>query len=362
MARRRTLEAPDPKALAEIEAGFAAKPATGPGGFAAPIAQVASEAARDRDARPAPDRAEAARTATDAASWREAQSDGRVIVTLPLDRIQLNHLTRDRLETDAEAMDELVASIRANGQRLPVEVVDLGEGRYGLVSGWRRVRALALIGAEEGAQPTARAIIRPAVEAGAAYAAMVEENEIRAQLTPYERGRIAAVAAHLGAFGSMEAAVDAIFASASKAKRSKIRSFATVHFELGDLLNFGRDLSEAAGLRLAGALRQGFAAKLRAALERGDAQDAAAEWALLDAVMAPLETAPKPATKGGRPRRATPPPLAEIDLPGGGRALVRGEGGRLVLEGQGALEGLDEAARRALAERMLGLLVEAAAS
>jgi len=197
MARRRTLEAPDARALAEIEAGFAAKPASGPAALHAPIAQVASEAAQGRDARPATDRATEARVAAEAASWRDAQAEGRVIETLPLERIQVNHLTRDRVETDAEAMEELVASIRANGQRLPVEVMDLGEGRYGLVSGWRRVRALALIGTEDGTPPVARAIVRPMVEVGAAYAAMVEENEVRAQLTPYERGRIAAVAAHL---------------------------------------------------------------------------------------------------------------------------------------------------------------------
>ncbi|MGR3464436.1 MULTISPECIES: ParB/RepB/Spo0J family partition protein [Rhodobacterales] len=360
MARRRTLEAPDARALAEIEAGFAAKPSPGPGGFAAPIAQVASEAATDRDARPATDRAQEARTASEAAAWRDAQSEGRVIVTLPLDRIAVNHLTRDRVETDAEAMDELIASIRANGQRLPIEVVDLGEGRYGLVSGWRRVRALALIGAEEGAQPTARAIVRPAIEAGDAYAAMVEENEIRAQLTPYERGRIAAVAAHLGAFSSMEAAVDAIFAAASKAKRSKIRSFALVHYELGDLLSHGRELSEAAGLRLAAALKGGFAAKLRGALERGEAEDAEAEWALLEAVLGTLEKAPRDTVRGGRPRRAAPPPLAETVLPDGARATVRGDGARIVLtlDGQGDL---DEAGRRALAERLLARLAEAQA-
>jgi len=357
MARRRTLEAPDPKALAEIEAGFAAKPTGGPGGFAAPIAQVAAEAAADRDARPAADRAAAARTAADAASWRDARAEGRVIVTLPIEAIALDHLTRDRIETDAEAMEELMASIRASGQRLPVEVVELGEGRYGLVSGWRRLRALALIAAEDGTRATAKAVIRPRGEAGDAYAAMVEENEIRAQLTPYERGRIAAVAAHSGAFESMEAAVEAIFAAASKAKRSKIRSFALVHFELGDLLTHGRALSEAAGLRLAGALKAGFAAKLRDALEHGDPADAAEEWALLEAALAPLEAAPKPSPRGGRPKRKAPETLAETVLPDGTRARLREEGTRIVL----ALEGPGEhGARRALAERLMAVIAEEA--
>ncbi|SDE79903.1 ParB/RepB/Spo0J family partition protein [Limimaricola pyoseonensis] len=356
MARRRTLEAPDPAALAEIEKGFAAKPGAAPMGLGAPIAKVASETAQSRDARSAEERAAEARRARDAEAYARAQAEGRVIETLPIERIRINHLTRDRAEADAEAMEELIASIRANGQRLPVEVVALEDGQYGLISGWRRVRALSLLAAEAGRPAEARAIVRPPVEAGAAYAAMVEENEVRAQLTPYERGRIAAVAAHLGAFESMEAAVDEIFAAASKAKRSKIRGFALVHYELGDVLGFGRELSEVAGMKLAGALRGGFAAKLRAALEHRSAGSAAEEWALLAPVLAEAEAAPAPkaaVARGGRPKRETAAPLAEGALPGGGRVAVHEEGGKLVLSLDGP--GTD---RQAQAERLVALLAE----
>ncbi len=358
MARRRTLEAPDAATLAEIEKGFAAKPGGAPLGLGAPIAKVASETAQSRDARSAEDRAAEARRATQAEAWSAAQAEGRVIETLPLDRIKLNHLSRDRIDSDPEEMAELVASIRASGQRLPVEVVPLEDGQYGLISGWRRLRALSMLAAEEGRPAEVRALVRPAIEAGAAYAAMVEENEIRAQLRPYERGRIAAVAAQTGTFESVEAAVDVIFAAASKAKRSKIRGFALVHFELGDLLNFPRDLSEANGGKLAVALRAGFAAKLRAALEHCSAEDAAAEWALLEPVVQAAQPSEQPSeqpsakkSRGGRPRRAAAAPLAETVLADGAHVAVREERGKLVvtLDGQGT-------APRAAAERMLALL------
>ncbi|WP_311199555.1 hypothetical protein [Phaeobacter inhibens] len=53
--------------------------------------------------------------------------------------------------------------------------------------------------------------------------------------------------------------MDALFGAASKAKRSKVRSFAAVHEGLGDLLRYPNALSEKAGLKLAAALRSGGA-------------------------------------------------------------------------------------------------------
>ena len=49
MARRRRLEAPGAEELAEIEAGFAAKPVLDRTGLGAPIAQIAGEIARNAE-------------------------------------------------------------------------------------------------------------------------------------------------------------------------------------------------------------------------------------------------------------------------------------------------------------------------
>jgi ParB family chromosome partitioning protein len=151
------------------------------------------------------------------------------------------------------------------------------------------------------------AFVRPSYESGALYTAMVEENELRAQLTPYERGHIAVMSARLGAFVDTEAAIETIFAAASKAKRSKIRSFAYVHEELGDMLQFPTDLSERNGLRLAYALREGFGPQLRAALHGSRHSGPAFEWALLEPIVAAAEAVerlpdPGKSNRGGRPK------------------------------------------------------------
>ena len=300
MAKRRRLETPGAAELADLEAGFAARLPGDRSGLAAPIAQIAGDIARATEPLNLEKRIANARDSHDAAAWRQAQDEGRVVSDLPLDAIVLDHVLRDRMVVEASEMEELKASIRSNGLRHPVEVIALDAGQYGLISGWRRITALLELRAENAGFATVKAFVRPAPEAGALYTAMVEENELRAQLTPYERGRIAVMAARLGAFVDTEAAIETIFAAASKAKRSKIRSFAYVHEELGDRLQFPTELSERNGLRLAYALREGYGDALRQALRGALRSGPTYEWALLE----PIERLPEPdkINRGGRPR------------------------------------------------------------
>ena len=58
-----------------------------------------------------------------------------------------------------------------------------------------------------------------------------------------ERGRAAAMAVYDGVFPSLDEAVQMLFGSGSKAQRSKIRSFALVVEELGDMLSFATHLN-----------------------------------------------------------------------------------------------------------------------
>lgn len=328
MAKRRKLEAPDAAELAKFEEGFAARPVTDRLGVSAPIAQVAGETAQASDPRAPAERIGAAKDSADADAWRKAMGEGRVVEEIPLAAVDMDHVVRDRISADHDALEELVESIRLNGQRLPVEVISLPGGRYGLVSGWRRMEALRRLQGKGGAG-TVKAIVRPGREAGGLYAAMVEENEVRAQLTPYERGRIAVVAADQGAFDSSDSAVDSIFAVASKAKRSKIRSFALIHAELGDLLMFPTQLSERNGLRLATALRGGAGPELRAQLEREQGGDARQEWALLEPMVERAEAAGPVPAKGGRPR--SQPETEALDLAHGTRAEIAVQGTDCVL-------------------------------
>jgi ParB family chromosome partitioning protein len=298
-------------------AGIGARAAP-PSGFAAkPIPTPCAPKPRQTPLYAAPDSA-AVPDSTDAQAWRQAHQDGRVITEIGLDRIDMDHIMRDRMVVHASEIEELQVSIRANGLRLPIEVVPLDDGRYGLISGWRRLYALQQMQAEDtGATYTVKAFVRPRQQAAALYTAMVEENELRAQITPYERGRIVVMSARLGAFVDTEAAIETIFAAASKAKRSKIRSFALVHEELGDMLQFPTDLSERNGLRLAFALREGFCERLRHALAHTARSGPTYEWAMLEPIVCAAEAAERlpDATqihRGGRPRKFDRP-LAQTE-------------------------------------------------
>ena len=306
MAKRRKLEAPSAEDMTRLEAEITRDARRAPS--AAPIAQVAAESAGLHDPRPAPARAEAARDRADAERLRDAQGRGLVMLELPLDQIDADALVRDRVVLDAEEMEELKASIAKGGLRLPIEVFETGDEtqgfRYGLLSGYRRLKAVrdlrALTNQEQYA--TIKAVVRDPQAMGGTFAAMIEENEIRASLSHFERGRIAVIAAQQGAFVNTEEAVNALFPMASKAKRSKIRSFALIFEELGDMLTFPDLIKEKDGLRLASALRDGAESRLRDALAERVPETPAEEAQMLEEALAELVPISDP-KRGGRPKR-----------------------------------------------------------
>lgn len=263
MARRRQLEAPSAEALKALEEGFARETRRETPGVSMPIASVAGEAAALTQLGTPESREAAERDKRDAERLREAEKNGQLAIDLPLADIAADELVRDRMALDPEEMEELKTSIAAHGMRMPIEVFKLAEPRggahYALLSGYRRLAAIRELHGLTGDQKfaTIRALVREPGTVPAAFVAMVEENEIRSGLSQYERGRVAVLAVEQGAFGTVEEAVDALFHAGSKAKRSKLRSFALIHEELGDLLVFPQALSERQGLRLASALRAG---------------------------------------------------------------------------------------------------------
>ncbi len=183
---------------------------------------------------------------------------------------------------------------------------------------------------------------------------MVEENEMRAGLSFYERGRIAVVAAARGAFSSPEAAVDALFAAAPRARRSKIRSFARIHGEIGHLLRHPTRLTERLGLRVAEALKAGGVARkalLEALEEAPRERTPEAEAALLAAALSAPGRAPVSHAK--RPAEAAEgAPKTQKLHAGAALTMTRtAEGARFELTGPA----VDDAAVAA-AEQLLGLL------
>lgn len=320
MAKRVRLTPPQPEYLAPEDpasAGIETKSLTAPfGARAAPIAQVAGDAA----ASAALDRL--------AREMAEARAAGRLAEALPLNAILADHLVRDRIAADPEEMAALTESIRARGQQTPVDVVELGGGRFGLISGWRRYMAIRALSAETGESrfATILAVRRRPDTAGAAYVAMVEENEIRVGLGHYERARIAAIAAEQGVFPDLQTALRRLYAGASRAKRSKIGSFVVLHRALGEALRFPAAIPERLGLALVKAIetRAGFADRAAADLARAAPADAVEEQAVLARLLSGDRA--KPGRTGPKPGREIAPGLV---LAAEGQGAAR----RLVLSG-----------------------------
>ena len=303
MAKRRKLEAPSDADLSRIEAEFRSETSVRPA--SAPIAQVAGEAASEGSVLGVKTREKLA----EADAFREAREKGLVLREIPIDRIRDDELVRDRAVLDRSELDELRASILKNGLRMPIEVYELTENNeefdFGLISGYRRLLAHREIFefTENAKFATIKAIVRPRKDSADSIAAMVEENEVRAGLSHFERGRIAALSAQNGVFTNVEDAVDQLFPFASKAKRSKVRSFALVFEEIGDVMQFPETLTERQGLAIAVALRAGADNALRDALANGSAATPDEEWALILPVLDAFETVARDAKRGGRPAK-----------------------------------------------------------
>lgn len=267
MAKRKRLTPPDPALL---------NAASGP--FSAPVRQAPiSDVARDASATAALDELSQA--------MNDARLEGRLVMSLALEQLDLTHLVRDRVALDEAEMQELMQSLKARGQQTPIEITDLGDGRFGLISGLRRCQALSRLYEETGDERFGRvlALLRNPKQATDAYLAMIEENEIRAALSFYERARIVAKSVEQGVYESHRAALRGLFANVSRSKRSKIGSFIRVVEALDGTLRFPQAISERLGLALSKALDSGAlsAKTARATLKKADPQTADAEQTCL---------------------------------------------------------------------------------
>ena len=321
MAKRRRLETPSSDDINKLEQEFrgetsARNPA--PRGLA-PIAQIAADSASHAQTGDADARADRAKLEADASRLQDAQKQGLLMSEIDVDGIDETAMIRDRTVIGEEEMMELRHSIASHGLRLPIEIFELEQPnvsgqRYGLLSGYRRLMAVrALLDLTEAEKyRRIKAIIRPRTDADSAFISMVEENEVREELSHYERGRIAVIAANQGAFTNTEDAVNRLFGTGSKAKRSKIRSFALVFEELGDMLDFPETLTDKRGMRIAAALRRGAEARLRQALPDKKPINGEEEWLIMEPLLAATENTPQDRSRGGRPR-ANPVKYGWID-------------------------------------------------
>lgn len=335
MAKRKRLTPPDP---ARVDA---AGPLETKGMFTSYPNGVAPTRTR-----PSPPIADVAGDAATVAALEEvsetlsrARAEGRMVLDLPLDQIDAGYLVRDRVVADETEMTTLMASLRARGQQTPIEVTALADGRYGLISGWRRLTALRQLAKEDAKFGSVLALMRSPAEAADAYLAMVEENEIRVGLSYFERARIAAKAVEQGVYATEKAALLSLYHAASRAKRSKIRSFLTVVHALDGHLGFPGAMGERAGLTLAKALDgdPDLAGRLHKALKTAKPKDGEAELAVIQSVMQP-----EPPSKKSPKQGVSEPVLDqdEIGLAPRSISVSSGADGQLVLSGAGVTEAL----------------------
>ena len=234
---------------------------------------------------------------------------------IPLAEIDAAALTRDRSGLDEDTLAELMASIAASGLRMPVELFPLAGSetaapmpshRYGLLSGLRRLHAFQALSEQTGQDRYAEipAFLRPRGTMAEALASMVEENEIRAGLSPWERGRIAYLANRQEIFPTIEEAVAKLYPAAHRNKRAHLRSIAHLVEELDGLLTDPESLSQQRLLRIEAAFRAGFDNVIRTALSESSLDGPQNQWQILLPILTEAEHPPSNTPKRpGRPRR-----------------------------------------------------------
>ena len=153
------------------------------------------------------------------------------IVEIPIDQIGDKALERDRTSSDAAQFEELWFSILKFGLRQPIEVYTYAtpiDVPYALISGARRLAAFRHLHQTMGLPKFAAipAFIREPASRAAAMVAMVQENDIRAELSPWERARIAVIARDHNYYPTIDAAIEELYPNSSRQKHKRRRSAA----------------------------------------------------------------------------------------------------------------------------------------
>lgn len=330
MAKRKRLTGADPARVEQTTLDTKAMFPLGVARHSAPIADVARDSAATAALEEMVDR------------WSAARDDGRLVLALPHESIELTYLQRDRMVVDEAEMDTLTHSLMERGQQTPIEVVALpGDSKgYGLLSGWRRCQALRALHARTGEErfATVQALLRRPEEASDAYRTMVDENEIRASLNHYERARIVIKAVDAGVFADEEVGLAGLFGAVPRARRSKIRSFMTLVHALDGALVFPDKISERVGLDIVQQMQAdpGFGPRLRANLMAATPRDAVAEQAIVKAALSNSKTQKMPSLNDATESDfgSSEEVLAVL----GGIRVKRLSGGALILTGEGVTD------------------------
>jgi len=233
---------------------------------------------------------------------------------IPTAEIAADALPRDRATLDAEALAELQSSIATHGLRQPIEVWRLStpseDGHlYGLISGLRRLTAHRTLAALRGNGDftTIPAFLRTPATLPEAMAAMVEENEQREGITPWEKALLILNAVGEDIFDTPDAAVATLFPQMNRQKRARLRACVVVAEEMNGAISTPELISERELLRLSAAMRSGFTELIHQVLKETRGLNFQTQWtALLPTLLEAekgLGDTPANAKSPARPRR-----------------------------------------------------------
>ncbi|MEM7243091.1 MAG: ParB/RepB/Spo0J family partition protein [Pseudomonadota bacterium] len=209
---------------------------------------------------------------------------------IPITQIDTTQIPRDRTIVTREATEELQNSILKNGLRTPIEVYQTDTG-YALISGFRRLTAHEHL-TEQGLKgfDTIEATLRYPRSPQQAAAMMVEENEIRQNLSAWEKSNIVIEATERGLFDTYDAAIDGLYPNANRQKRARLRSIANVVERFDGLLTDPELLSQQKLLRLANALTHDWGNLIETVLMENRRATPAEQWKKITPLIKELET------------------------------------------------------------------------
>lgn len=224
------------------------------------------------------------------------KKDGAIVARVSLEDVRTSKLVRDRAAGVDPELEELKASIVAVGLSNPIHVEDTGQG-YELIQGFRRLSAYKELLAETGDDRYAKipaALQAKGVQLDQLYRRMVDENLVRRDISFAEMAGLALSYAKRTDGVTARDAVEILFASAGRQKRSYIRHFAVLVHSLGGDLKHAESIPRALGLKLVKALESDpkLMAQITSVLRAHPERTAEEEVQILASAL--VKKAPKP--------------------------------------------------------------------
>ncbi len=200
---------------------------------------------------------------------------------------------------------------------MPVELFGLvaddpAAPAYGLISGHRRLQAFRHLRGMRGNGDFASipALLRnPGDIATAPWPPWSRRTRSAATSPPGSAPPSPSPPATGGIFPTIEQAIDALYPTATRQKRARLRNIAFLVHEADGILADPETLTENQLQRLHAAWTTGFGEVIEAALAETTRRDAAHQWEILRPILAEAEAPPSVYAPGRAASRPPPPPL-----------------------------------------------------